>query len=143
MAVQDNSEFKYALREIALKASNLESPYDRVRCTQWIKKLTQMSDDDLELIRKRNEYAQYLRIQVRNKCLHGIFKASPPESRNLASLSENLGNMMSQKIPSLPRVGPLAPMLQHQASDGTAVVAAKEIDGGVFCYMSVTPKPFR
>lgn len=59
-----------------------------------------MSDDDLELLRKRNEYAQYLRIQVRNKCLHGIFKETPPDSRNLASLAENLGNMMSKKVKS-------------------------------------------
>lgn len=27
MAVQDSKEFKFALREIALKAPNLESPY--------------------------------------------------------------------------------------------------------------------
>ncbi|KAJ8939649.1 hypothetical protein NQ318_012082, partial [Aromia moschata] len=46
---------------------------DRVRCVEWARKLASLSDDDLEACKLKNEYVQLLRIQVRNKFLHGPF----------------------------------------------------------------------
>jgi len=37
-----------------------------------------LSDDSLENIKIRNDYAQYLRIMLRAGVLHGIFSNSPP-----------------------------------------------------------------
>jgi len=37
-----------------------------------------LSDDSLENIKIRNDYAQYLRIMLRAGILHGIFSNSPP-----------------------------------------------------------------
>lgn len=57
---------------------NLLSFLDRVRCTEWVHKLVMLSDDSLENIKIRNDYAQYLRIMLRAGVLHGIFSDSPP-----------------------------------------------------------------
>lgn len=51
---------------------------DRVRCTEWVHKLVMLSDDSLENIKIRNDYAQYLRIMLRAGVLHGIFSDNPP-----------------------------------------------------------------
>ncbi|XP_025833818.1 uncharacterized protein LOC108743388 [Agrilus planipennis] len=142
MGTRDNNEFKDAIRDIAVHAPNLANPYDRVRCSEWARKLASIPDDKIEFSKLRNEYAQFLRIQVRNNFLHGPFMIPPPDT-NLCPLAECLGNMMAQKIPYLPRTGPIAPMLHHRSPDGRAFVSAKQIPGGgVFCYMAVSPEGF-
>ncbi|XP_017773737.1 PREDICTED: uncharacterized protein LOC108560622 [Nicrophorus vespilloides] len=143
MSTQDNSEFKFALRDIALHAPSLPNTYDRVRCSEWARKLAGMPDDDLESSKTRNEYIQFLRIQVRNNFLHGPFLYPPPENQPLSCLSEHLGNMLSKQIPYLPRTGPIAPMVHHRAPDGRAFISVKQIPGGgVLCYMAVSPDGF-
>ncbi|GJQ73471.1 hypothetical protein Trydic_g13830 [Trypoxylus dichotomus] len=140
MATQDNNEFKLAVRDIAYHATFLPNPYDRVRCSEWVRKLAGLRDDDLEIAKLRNEYIQFLRIQVRNRFLHGPFTIPPPESDNICPLAENLGNMLAKQIPYLPRTGPLAPMLSHHSPDGRAFVSVQQLPGGgVLCYMAVSP----
>ncbi|KAF2888358.1 hypothetical protein ILUMI_17815 [Ignelater luminosus] len=98
MAIRDNNEFKLALRDIAAHAPKLPNPYDRVRCSEWARKLASLPDDNLESSKIRNEYIQFLRIQVRNNFLHGPFMSPPPEGNTLCSLAENLGNLMAQQF---------------------------------------------
>lgn len=111
---QDNREFKLAIRDIATQAPKLPNAFgksklhnvehyviffvDRVRCSEWAKKLASLPDDNLEMAKLRNEYIQLLRIQVRNKFLHGIFAHPPPEDSNLCPLSEQLGNMLAEQV---------------------------------------------
>lgn len=71
---------------------------DRVRCSEWARKLSSLPDDNLETSKLRNEYAQFLRIQVRNSFLHGPFKQPPPENSPLCPLAECLGNMMADQV---------------------------------------------
>lgn len=130
-----------------------------MRCVEWCRKLANLQEEDLEAAKIKNEYAQFLRIQVCHKFLHGPFVNPPPVSGKLCSLSECLGNLMANQvntsphiifknnlflnkfqIPYLPRVGPLAPILHHKSPDGRAYVSAKQVPGGgVFCYMAVSP----
>lgn len=56
-----------------------------------------MLDDDYQMSKIRNQYAQLLRIQVRNRCLHGPFTKPPPDGA-LCSLAEHLGNLMAQQV---------------------------------------------
>lgn len=69
-----------------------------MRCIQWVKKLSQLPSDDLELGKIRNEYIQLLRIQVQNRFLHGIFKGYPPDSEKLTPLAEVLGNNIAKQV---------------------------------------------
>ncbi|CAH1109648.1 unnamed protein product [Psylliodes chrysocephalus] len=143
MGTQDSEEFKNALKDIASHAHQLDSPFDRVRCVEWCRKLAGLSDDDLESARLKNEYIQFLRIQVRHKFLHGPF-ITPPPDENLCSLPECLGNLMVKQIPYLPRVGPISPILYHKSPDGRAYISTKQIPGrGIFCYMAVSPDGLR
>lgn len=111
---------------------------------EWCRKLSSLSDEDLESAKIKNEYAQLLRIQVRHKFLHGPFLEPPLEMGRLCSLNECLGNLMAKQIPYLPRIGPINPTLHHKSPDGRAYVSAKQIPGGgVFCYMAVSPDGLR
>ncbi|KAJ8910718.1 hypothetical protein NQ315_002083 [Exocentrus adspersus] len=139
MGTRDSVEFKNALRDIAQFTHQLNSPFDRVRCVEWTRKLASLSDDDLETSRIKNEYIQLLRIQVRNNFLHGPFVDPPTDVGKLCTLSECLGNIMAKQIPYLPRVGPVSPILYHKSPDGRAYISAKQVPGGVFCYMAVSP----
>lgn len=71
---------------------------DRVRCVEWCRKLSSLSDDELEACKIKNDYAQLLRIQVRNKFLHGPFLSPPPETGRLCPLTECLGNLMAKQV---------------------------------------------
>ncbi|XP_057665958.1 uncharacterized protein LOC130899830 [Diorhabda carinulata] len=136
---RESEEYKNAIKDIASHSHQLESPFDRVRCVEWCRKLAGLSDEDLESCKLKNEYAQFLRIQARHKFLHGPFTSPPPDGK-LSTLSECLGNLMAQQIPYLPRVGPLCPVIHHKSPDGRAYVSTKQIPGGgVFCYMAVSP----
>lgn len=57
-----------------------------------------MPADDLEVAKIRNEYIQLLRIQVRHKYLHGIYKESPPDADRIAPLGEVLGNNIAKQV---------------------------------------------
>lgn len=140
---QDNKEFKLALRDIAAHAPKLNNAYDRVRCSEWVRKLASLPDEDLESAKIRNEYIQFLRIQVRNRFLHGPFTTPPPDTPALCPFSEYVGNMMATQIPYLPRTGPIQPMIHHKSPDGRAFVSVRQIPGGgVLCYMAVSPDGF-
>ncbi|CAH1995766.1 unnamed protein product [Acanthoscelides obtectus] len=140
MGTKDITEFRNALKDIANHSHSLESPFDRVRCVEWCRMLSGLSDDDLESCKRKNEYIQLMRIQVRNQFLHGPFVNPPPDSGKLVNLAECLGNLMANQIPYLPRMGPISPILQHKSPDGRAYISAKQIPGaGVFCYMAVSP----
>ena len=67
------------------------SSLDRVRISEWVRKLVAIDDDSCENIKKKNEYIQYLKIQVANSCLQLPF-TKPPPSANLPSLPELLVN---------------------------------------------------
>lgn len=112
---QDNVEFKIALRELSLHAPKLKNPYgnqrhfaiisftlyrflDRVRCSEWLRKLSSLKDDNLETAKIRNEYIQYLKIQVRNRFLHGPFTKPPPEDPYICPLPELLANNLAEQV---------------------------------------------
>lgn len=114
MGTKSNREFKHALMDVVEHAPLLQTPYgnnfyllirklrgnflDRVRCSEWCRKLASVSDDTLDSSQIKNEYMQFLRIQVRNHFLHGPFKCPPPEQNDLSPLAECLGNMMAQQV---------------------------------------------
>ncbi|XP_022173438.1 uncharacterized protein LOC111035915 [Myzus persicae] len=138
MSLKYNEEFKYALRDIANNSFKLENQFDRVRCTEWVHKLVMLSDDSLENIKIRNDYAQYLRIMLRAGVLHGIFSNSPPST--LMPFPEAMGKLVASKVTSLPPMGPINVYMKHWSPDGRAYVAIKPIPGkGVLTYLSVTP----
>ncbi|KAL1498012.1 hypothetical protein ABEB36_008875 [Hypothenemus hampei] len=139
MVSKDAEEFRNALLDISSNIINLDSPFDRVRCVEWARKIASLPDDNLETFKIKNEYAQFLRIQVRNRCLHGPFE-HPPQNAPLSPLAECLGNIICTEIPFLPKMGPISPVLHHKSPDGRAYVSAKQIPGGgVLCYMAVSP----
>lgn len=139
MGSKDAEEFRDALLDISSNIIKLDSPFDRVRCIEWSRKLAALPDDNLETSKIKNEYAQFLRIQVRNRCLHGPFERPPPNSV-LCPLAECLGNIICKEVPFLPKMGPISPILHHKSPDGRAYVSAKQIPGGgVLCYMAVSP----
>lgn len=111
---------------------------DRIRCVEWVRKLIGLPNDNFNAIKIRNEYAQFLRIQVCNGFLHPPFLCEPPLDA-LVSLPERLGNLMAKHIPHLPRAGPIAPVVQHKSPDGRAYISTKQIPGGVLCYLAVSP----
>ncbi|XP_063234496.1 uncharacterized protein LOC134537701 [Bacillus rossius redtenbacheri] len=139
MSSQDNEEFKNAIKDLAFYAPLMENAFDRVRCSEWTRKLASMSGDDFESAKTRNEYMQYLRIMVRSGQLFFIFKNPPPDGQ-LAPFPECVGNEMAKKIPFLPAMGPVQPLIVHQSPDGCAYISTKQVPGGgMFCYMAVTP----
>ncbi|KAK9500357.1 hypothetical protein O3M35_001637 [Rhynocoris fuscipes] len=138
--IDDKKEFKNAVRDIACSAIFLESEFDRVRCCEWVRKLTSLSSDDVESAKLKNDYIQYLRLSVRAGILHSIFLQNPP-SGDLRPLAEALGTTFANSIPSLPEMGPIAPYLTHKSPDGRAYISIKSIPGnGVLCYMAVGPE---
>ncbi|XP_066140561.1 uncharacterized protein [Euwallacea fornicatus] len=139
MGSNEAEEFRNALLDISSHMIKLDCPFDRVRCAEWARKLASIPDDHLEASKIKNEYAQLLRIQVRNKCVHGPFE-HPPPGGVLSSLSECLGNIICKEVPFLPKMGPISPVLHHKSPDGRAYVSVKQIPGGgVLCYMGVSP----
>lgn len=62
---------------------------DRVRVSEWVRKLISISDDNLDDIKKKNEYMQLLRIQTMHSLLRPPFSKPPPDG-NLPPLAELL-----------------------------------------------------
>ncbi|XP_066262292.1 uncharacterized protein [Euwallacea similis] len=139
MSSKEAEEFRNALLDISSHMVKLDCPFDRVRCAEWARKLASIPDDYLETSKIKNEYAQLLRIQVRNKCVHGPFEHPPPRGA-LSPLAEYLGNIVCKEVSFLPKMGPISPVLHHKSPDGRAYVSVKQIPGGgVLCYMAVSP----
>ncbi|KAK6624255.1 hypothetical protein RUM43_004422 [Polyplax serrata] len=141
MSENDKDEFKNAIREIGYYSMNLDNPYDRVRVVEWIRKLVAIDDSCSENVKKKNEYIQYLRIQVTRAYLQPPF-TKPPPNGDLPALPELLGNLVCAKVPGLPKPGPISPCIIHKSPDGRAYISIKHVPGdGVLCYMAVTPTP--
>lgn len=69
------------------------------------------------------------------------FKQFPPEGRVLP-LSVYVGNMIAE-CSGQPRAGAMQPVIIHQTDDCKAFLTVKKCpDGGLYCYMSVTPENF-
>lgn len=72
---------------------------DRVRCLQWLRKLNELPDSGDASMCIKNQYIQFLRIQVKNGHIHGIFKNSPPIQNNqIVPLAKCLGNYIFKKV---------------------------------------------
>ncbi|KAI5698836.1 hypothetical protein M8J76_001354 [Diaphorina citri] len=139
MCTQDIREFKNAIREISYYAIRLNSEFDRVRCTEWVRKLLSMNDICMEEARIQNQYAQYLKIMVKSGSLYGIYH-KPPPAGPLRPLPEALGTELGRKIPGLPAFGPIDPYICQKSPDGKAFLSIKKIPGhGAYVYMGVNP----
>lgn len=57
-----------------------------------------MPDDELESSKIRNDYIQFLKIQVNNGILHPPFSKPPPEREALSPLEECLCNIMADNV---------------------------------------------
>ncbi|XP_044733489.1 uncharacterized protein LOC123296093 [Chrysoperla carnea] len=141
MSKSVKEELTDSFREIAAYALKLKNPYDRVRCLQWLRKLNELPDSGDASMCIKNQYVQFLRIQVKNGHIHGIFKNSPPIQNNqIVPLAKCLGNYIFKKVPYLPKNESIAPILNHKSSDGRAYINCKQIPGGgIFCYLTVSP----
>nr|CAD7580598.1 unnamed protein product [Timema californicum] len=71
---------EYKLRQNREVVPENDTDHYRVRCSEWVRKLSGMRDDDFESARSRNEYLQYLRVMLRAGLLHGMFKNPPPDT---------------------------------------------------------------
>ncbi|XP_014262547.1 uncharacterized protein LOC106674393 [Cimex lectularius] len=137
---EDITEFQYAVREICSKVIFLKSHFDRVKVTEWVRKLATIPTTTFEQTKLRNDYIQLLRITVLSGILHGIFVHNPP-SGELPPLAEAVGAEVVRHIPKLAEVGPIAPFMCHKSPDGKAIVSIKKLsDEGVMCYLAVAPE---
>ncbi|KAE8741553.1 hypothetical protein FOCC_FOCC012938 [Frankliniella occidentalis] len=136
-------EFQAALHEIAYYAPTLDSPYDRVRLAEWVRRLsleTKLNDLECTLV---NPYAQLLRIQVRAGHLRSPFHV-PPNQGNIPPLAVTLSKEVLAAVPTLPTPGPTAPFMCRKSKDGHAYVSARQIPGkGVLCYLAVSTEDFQ
>ncbi|KAK3907940.1 Major DNA-binding protein [Frankliniella fusca] len=135
-------EFQYALHEIAYYAPTLDSPYDRVRLAEWVRRLSleaKLHDFQCNVV---NPYAQLLRIQVRAGRLRSPFHV-PPNQGDVPALAVTLSKEILASVPSLPTPGPTAPFMCRKSKDGHAYVSARQIPGkGVLCYLAVSTGDF-
>jgi hypothetical protein len=101
-----NKEVDEALHEIVFTAPNLDSPNDRVRVVEWVRRLLNYDKKSLEEAKIHNEYFQYLKIGLQTKpvYLYAPFKELPPYEK-LVPLAEVLCNQMADQCPNLPRTG--------------------------------------
>ncbi|XP_034249212.1 uncharacterized protein LOC117650053 [Thrips palmi] len=131
-------EFQTALKEIAYFSPTLDSPYDRVRLAEWVRRLVleaKQSDPSCYLV---NPYAQLLRIQARAGHLRSPF-LSPPNPGTIPPLAVTLGREVMTSVPTLPTPGPTAPFMCRKSKDGHAYIAARQVPGkGVLCYLAVS-----
>lgn len=63
--------------------------------SEWLRKLVAIDDDCSENVKKKNEYIQYLRIQVTQACLLPPFTKPPPHN-DLPSLPQVLVSKVLQ-----------------------------------------------
>lgn len=118
-------EYKNAIGDIMKEGVKLKNPYgnymifyclfawnqfsiisERVRICLWIERLNMLRNDDLEQVRMKNEYIQYMRVCLQNNV--GVLPApfsSPPPQAVLVPLPELLANLTADAHPNIPRTG--------------------------------------
>ncbi|XP_055536666.1 uncharacterized protein LOC129725178 [Wyeomyia smithii] len=134
--------FNESLIEVMFLASKIAAPTDRVRVTEWIRKLTETHAEKNTHPRLVEEYLEYLKLLLSSTPIYFVdpFKSYPPK-QPLVPLAEALGNSLSSKCPFLPPTGPLAPVVLHRSGDDTATISVHQNpDGEVFCYMAIAPR---
>lgn len=139
-----NIDYKLTLKELSKCTANLNDPIIRVKVIQWIRKLTSIKINENSKFPQNNNllnYLQYLNIIIKSGFSNLLPPFDvPPHDGDLVPLEEVLVNNMAAQIPELPRAGPIQPVLCHKSEDGRATIEVKKSpEGGVFCYMAVTP----
>lgn len=117
---------------------------DRIRVCEWLRKLKELKNDKYEDARMKNEYIQYMRMNLAGeyKILKKPFSLPPPE--NLVPFAECIANLTCNAIPDLPRCGRIQPILCHKSDDNRAWMCVKRTpDNGILCYMAVAPDPLK
>lgn len=78
---------------------------ERVRMSQWLKKLSEMQSSNRKELFSSNQYLNYLRVTLQGdyQVLTKPFNTSPPDV--LVSLGECLANKVADAIPYVPRAG--------------------------------------
>ncbi|XP_053689374.1 uncharacterized protein LOC128738346 [Sabethes cyaneus] len=128
--------------EVMFLASKITAPTDRVRVTEWIRKLSDTNAEKNSHPKLVSEYLDYLKLLLSSAPIYFVdpFKSYPPK-KPLVPLAEALGNALSSKCPFLPPAGPIAPVVLHRSGDDTATVSVlRNPDGEVFCYMAIAPR---
>ncbi|XP_065086780.1 uncharacterized protein LOC135708606 [Ochlerotatus camptorhynchus] len=128
--------------ELMFLASKISSPADRVRVTEWIKKLSETATEADVHSKLVEEYLEYLKMLLSSSPIYFVdpFKNYPPKQK-LAPLAESLGNSLANECPYLPRSGPLKPIVLHRSDDDTAVISVNQNQNGeVLCYMAIAPR---
>lgn len=80
---------------------------ERVAICEWIQNLCDFVPTDASEAKQRNEYIQFIQIQLNSSPAYLIrpFNQIPPKNKRLAPLAEVLGNIICDDCPGLPRTG--------------------------------------
>ncbi|XP_055619023.1 uncharacterized protein LOC129764196 [Toxorhynchites rutilus septentrionalis] len=136
------SSYKESILELMYLCSKLSNPVDRVRVTEWIRKLSETAAEQTAHPRLIQEYLDYLKLMCQSVPIYFVepFKSQPPK-KPLVPLAEALGDALAARCPYLPKSGPAAPMVLHRSGDDTASMSVhKDANGEIFCYMSIVPR---
>ncbi|XP_058814222.1 uncharacterized protein LOC131678242 [Topomyia yanbarensis] len=137
------SSVNESVMELAFLATKITSPGDRVRITEWIRKLVQTHTEENTHPKLVEEYLDYLKLILTSTPIYLVdpFKSYPPKNKPLVPLAEALGNSISKKCPFLPQCGSPAPVVLHRSGDDTATITVnRDPDGEVYCYMAIAPR---
>nr|XP_019527263.2 uncharacterized protein LOC109399282 [Aedes albopictus] len=137
------STVKESIIELMFLVSKIGNSGDRVRVTEWIRKLSETAAEADAHPRLVEEYLDYLKLLLSSSPIYFVdpFKRYPPKNRKLVPLAESLGNSLANDCPYLPKTGPLKPILLHRSDDDTAVISVHQNQKGeVTCYMAITPR---
>ncbi|XP_062549603.1 uncharacterized protein LOC134214208 [Armigeres subalbatus] len=137
------SSINESIIELMYLTSKIGNPGDRVRVTEWIKKLSETATEPDVHPNLVEEYLDYLKLLLSSSPIYFVdpFKSYPPKQQRLVPLAESLGNSLANGCPYLPRSGPVKPILLHRSDDDTAVISVHQNQQGeVMCYMAVTPR---
>lgn len=113
---------------------------DRVRVCEWMRKLRDLRSDKYEEAKMKNEFMQFLRVNLAGE-YHVLMKPfSLPPPANLIPFGECIANKTCDAIPDLPRCGKMQPILCHKSDDNRAFLCVKRTpENGILCYMAVAP----
>ena len=139
------SSFNQSLVEIMFLASKIGTPGERVRITEWIKRLASESQTEGSHPKLVQEYVEYLKLMLSGSPVYFVepFSTFPPKNpdQRLLPLAELLGNSLASACPYLPRAGALAPVVLHSAGDDTSMISVhRDADGEIYCYMAIAPR---
>lgn len=136
------SSYKESIVELMYLCSKLSNPADRVRVTEWIRRLSETMTEQTAHPKLVQEYLDYLKLMCQSAPVYFVepFKSHPPKPP-LIPLAEALGSIFAAKCPYLPKSGSMAPVLLHKSGDDTATMSVhKDAQGDIFCYMSIVPR---